>query len=151
MKNCKQVKLPNEEMDELISSSILSPGCDMYINTVPSFKINNEEVKPRAMLSKRKLNSSVCRIKWNHTMLFVSVRRLCLINGNIIGIDNVFQSMQHNIFDAIGKPSVKIHTLQNRSSLINRYTYKVRKLSLSKIVVAFPVRSFSNVYMYMYL
>ena len=32
--------------------------------------------------------------------------------------DNVFQSMQHNIFDAIGKPSVNIHTLQNRSSLI---------------------------------
>ena len=58
MKNCKQVKLPKEEMDALISSSILSPGCDMYINTVPSFKINNEEVKLRAMLSKRKWDSS---------------------------------------------------------------------------------------------
>ena len=37
------VKLPKEEMDALIISSILSPGCDMYTNTVPSFKINNEE------------------------------------------------------------------------------------------------------------
>ena len=62
-------------------------------------------VKPRAMLSKRKWDSSVRRIKWNHTMLFVSVRRLCLINGNITGtcIDNVFQSMHHNTFDTIGK------------------------------------------------
>ena len=44
MQKCKRVKLPKEEMDALISSSILSPGCDMYINTVPSFKINNEEL-----------------------------------------------------------------------------------------------------------
>lgn len=74
-------------------------------------------------------------------MLFVSVRRLCFINGSTIGIGNVFQSMQHDILNAIGKPSVKNHTLQNRSSLINRYIYKVRKLSLSKTVVAFPVSS----------
>ena len=104
-------------MDALISSSILSPGCDMYINTVPSIKINNEEVKPRAMLSRRKRDSSICKIKWNHTMLFVSVRRLCFINGSTIGIGNVFQSMHHNILDAIGKPSVNNHTLQNRSSI----------------------------------
>ena len=109
----------------------------MYINTVPSFKMNNEKVKPRAMLSKRKQDSSICRIKSNDTMFFVSVGRLCLTNGSIIGIGNVFQSMQHNILDAIGKPSVKNHTLQNRSSLI---IYKVQKLS-SKTVVAFPVSS----------
>lgn len=41
MKKCKQVKLPKEEMDALISSSILSPRCDMYINTVPSITINS--------------------------------------------------------------------------------------------------------------
>lgn len=70
-----QAELAKEEMDAVISSSI-SPGCHMHINTVPSIKINNEEVKPRAMLSKRKRDSSVFRIKWNHTMLFVSVRRL---------------------------------------------------------------------------
>ena len=99
--------------------------------------MNNEEVKPRAMLSKRKQDSSICRIKLNDTMFFVSVRRLCLTNGSIIGIGNVFQSMQHNILDAIGKPSLKNHTLQNRSSLI---IYKVQKLS-SKTVVAFPVSS----------
>ena len=50
-------------------------------------------------------------------MLFVSVRRLCFINGSTIGIGNVIQSMHHNILDAIGKPSVKNHTLQNRSSI----------------------------------
>ena len=49
-------------------------------------------------------------------MLFISVRRLCLINGSITGIGNVFQCMQHNVFDAIGKPSVKNQTLENRSS-----------------------------------
>ena len=47
----------------------------------------------------------------------------------------------YNVFDAIGKPSVKNQTLENRSSLINRYIYKVRKLSLSNTVVAFPVTS----------
>ena len=60
---------------------------------------------------------------------------------SITGIGNVFQCMQHNVFDAIGKPSVKNQTLENRSSLINRYMYKVRKLSLSNAVVAFPVTS----------
>ena len=49
--------------------------------------------------------------------------------------------MQHNVLDAIGKPSVKNQTLENRSSLINRYIYKVRKLSLSNTVVALPVTS----------
>ena len=58
-----------------------------------------------------------------------------------MGIGNVFQCMQHNVFDAIGKPSVKNQILENRSSLINRYIYKVRKLSLSNAVVAFPVTS----------
>ena len=60
----------------------------------------------RAMLFNRKRDSSVFRIKWNDTMLFISVRRLCLINGSITGIGNVLQCMQHNVFDAIGKPSV---------------------------------------------
>ena len=50
MKKCKQVLLPKDEMDALFSSRILSPGCDMHINTVPSFKFNNVEIKPRAML-----------------------------------------------------------------------------------------------------
>ena len=141
MKKCKQVLLPKDEMDALFSSRILSPGCDMHINTVPSFKFNNVEIKPRAMLFNRKRDSSVFKIKWNDTMLFISVRRLCLINGSITGIGNVLQCMQHNVFDAIGKPSVKNQTLENRSSLINRYIYKVRKLSLSNTVVAFPVTS----------
>ena len=52
-----------------------------------------------------------------------------------------FNACNVYVFDAIGKPSVKNQTLENRSSLINRYIYKVLKLSLSNTVVAFPVTS----------
>lgn len=92
------------------------------------------------MLSKRKRDSSICQIKHNND-LFVSVRRFCLINESVIGIGNVFQTMHENIFDTIAKPSISNPTLKNRSNLINRYMYKVKKLSVSNAVVAFTASS----------
>ena len=50
----KKVKLSQEEMDALITNKILSTGNEMYVDTIPYFKINNELVKPRPMLSKKK-------------------------------------------------------------------------------------------------
>ena len=122
-------------MDALITNKILSTGNEMYVDTVPYFKINNELVKLRPMLSKKKGDSSVCQIRHNHTVVFFSVRRFCLINESVIGIGNV---TDENIFDAIGKPCLNNPTLKNRSSLINKFIYKVRKISVSKTVIAFP-------------
>ena len=60
-RNCKQVMLPKEEMDALLKDRILIE--EVKVSVVSSYKIHNEEVKPQPMISKTKLDSSVCQIK----------------------------------------------------------------------------------------
>ena len=63
-RNCKQVMLPKEEMDALLKDRILIE--EMKVSVVSSYKIRNEEVKPRPMICKTKRDSSVCQIKYNY-------------------------------------------------------------------------------------
>ena len=94
-RNCKQVMLPKEEMDALLKDRILIE--EVKVSVVSSYKIHNEEVKPRPMIFKTKRDSSVCQIKYNEKVLFVSVRRFCIINSSVIGIGNVFETVHGNI------------------------------------------------------
>ena len=133
-RKCKQLLLPKEEMDALLKDRMLVE--EERVSIVPSFKIHNEEVKPRPMISKRKRDSSVCQIKYNENLVFVSVRRFCMINGSI-GIGNVFETLHENIFNDIGTPYIKNISLINGSALLNRFLFKVRKLSVTNAIVTF--------------
>ena len=137
-RNCKQVMLPNEEMDALLKDRILIE--EVKVSVVSSYKIHNE-VKPRPMICKTKRDSSVCQIKYYEKVLFVSVRRFCIINSSVIGIGNVFETVHGNIFDDIGTPSINNYTLSNGSGVINRFIFKVRKLSVTNSIVAFTASS----------
>ena len=138
-RNCKQVMLPKEEMDALLKDRILIE--EVKVSVVSSYKIHNEEVKPRPMIFKTKRDSSICQIKYNEKVLFVSVRRFCIINSSVIGIGNVFETVHGNIFDDIGTPSINNCTLSNGSGVINRFIFKVRKLSVTNSIVAFTASS----------
>ena len=120
--------LPKEEMDALLKDRILIE--EVKVSVVSSYKIHNEEVKPRPMIFKTKRDSSVCQIKYNEKVLFVSVRRFCIINSSVIGIGNVFETVHGNIFDDIGTPSINNCTLSNGSGVINQFIFKVRNYQL---------------------
>ena len=113
-RKCKQLLLPKEEMDALLKDRMLVE--EERVSIIPSFKIHNEKVKPRPMISKRKRDSSVCQIKYNENLVFVSVRRFCMINGSVIGIGNVFETLHENIFNYIGTPFIKNSSLINGSA-----------------------------------
>ena len=138
-RKCKQLLLPKEEMDALLKDRMLVE--EERVSIVPSFKIHNEEVKPRPMIRKRKRDSSVCQIKYNENLVFVSVRRFCMINGSVIGIGNVFETLHENIFNDIGTPCIKNSSLINGSALLNHFLFKVRKLSVTNAIVTFAVNA----------
>lgn len=112
----------------------------MCVTTVRQYYFNNDMVLPRAIDCKKKQDSSVCQVSYCSTFLFVSVRRLCLIDNEIIGIQDDFQKTEENIFAHIGEMTVSDATLRNKSSLINDYIYKVKKVSVSNCIVAFPAK-----------
>ena len=105
------------------------------------------------MICKTKRDGSVCQIKYNEKVLFVSVRRFGIINISVIGIGNVFETVHGNIFDDIGTQSINNCTLSNGSGVINRFIFKVRKLSVTNSIVAFtamqvPLFSYASIYLH---
>ena len=53
----------------------------------------------------------------------------------------MFETVHGNIFDDIGTPSINNCTLSNGSGVINRFIFKVRKLSVTISIVAFTASS----------
>ena len=51
-RNCKQVMLPKEEMVALQKDRVLIE--EVKVSVISSYKIHNEEVKPRPMICKNK-------------------------------------------------------------------------------------------------
>ena len=134
----KYVHLDEDERRALLRINIVPSEA---VATVNKLKLSLQVLHIRN--EKRKRNSSVCEVKYfensdDFELLFISVRCLCTINKNWYAIGDVLEKTQESILDC-GDNFPCAH------QQIKNFIYKVKKMSLTKKLIAIPVGSIVRV------